>query len=190
MKKFNLSSLTSQYRANLVLSTFKRWLKKKDKILDVGSGTGVITNMLKNQLGIEITASDIKNYLLYDLPFIKIKKGNLPFPNHSFDAVLLIDVLHHIDKQEQIDLLAESLRVGNLVLIFEAQPTLFGKIADIILNKLHYGDLYAPLTFRDANEWTRLFKKLSTKWEFIKLDRPFWYPFSHIAFKVNKKKKR
>lgn len=187
MKKFNLSSITSQYRANLVINTFKHWLKSGEKTIDVGCGTGVITNLLNKQLGVKVIACDIKNYLLYDIPFIQIKDSKLPFTSHSYRAVLLIDVLHHIDKLEQEHLLAESLRVGKQVLIFEAQPTLFGKIADIILNKLHYGDLNAPLTFRSAAEWKQVFKKLSAKYEFIKLNKPFWYPFSHIAFRISKK---
>src|SRR3989344_1345114 len=186
MKKFNLSSITSRYRANLVLNIFERWFKKGDKILDVGSGTGVIAYMLKSQLEIEIIVCDVKNYLLYDVPFVKIKNDKLPFRNNTFSIVLLIDVLHHIDKLKQEQLIIECLRVAKSIFIFESEPTFSGKVADIILNKLHYSDLNTPLTFRKTHEWKQLLKKLHLKYDYIKLDKPLWYPFSHIAFKVSK----
>ncbi len=185
MKKFNLSNITSRYRANLVLNIFERWFKKEDKVLDVGSGTGVIAYMLSNQLGITITTCDVKNYLHYKLPFIRLNGDKLPFLNKTFSVILLIDVLHHIDKLKQEQLIIESLRVAKSIFIFESEPTISGKIADIILNRFHYKDLNVPLTFRSTSEWKLLFKKLLTKYDYIKLDKPLWYPFSHIAFKVS-----
>lgn len=188
MSKFNLSSITSRYRANLVLSTYKRWFKGNEKVIDVGCGTGVVTYLLKQKLGLKIIGCDIKNYLIYDIPFVRIKNDKLPFPNHSYEVILLIDVLHHVDKLKQGHIISESLRVAKNVFIFEFGPTFSGKIADIILNKLHYGDLNVPLTFRDAKEWKQLFKNLSANYDFIKLNKPFWYPFAHIAFRVSKNK--
>lgn len=189
MSKFNLSSITSRYRANLVLSTYKHWFKGNEKVIDVGCGTGVVTHLMKKELGLKIIGCDIKNYLIYDIPFVKIKNNKLPFPNKSYDVILLIDVLHHIDKPKQGSIISESLRVAKNVFIFEFEPTFSGKVADIILNKLHYGDLNTPLTFRGAKEWKQLFKNLSANYDFIKLKKPFWYPFSHIAFRVRKNNK-
>ena len=189
MKKFNLSSITSKYRANLVISTYKRWFKGNEKVIDVGCGTGVVTYLLKKELGLNIIGCDVKNYLIYDIPFVRIKNEKLPFPNHSYDVVLLIDVLHHVDKSKQEHMVNESLRVAKNVFIFEFEPTFSGKIADIILNKLHYGNLNTPLTFRNAKDWKKVFKNLSANSNFIKLNKPFWYPFSHIAFKVSKNNK-
>lgn len=186
MKMFNLSSITSRYRANLVINIFERWFKRGGKVLDVGSGTGVIAYMLKKRLGITIMTSDVKNYLLYDVPFVEIKNDKLPFQNNTFSVVLLIDVLHHIGKLNQEQLIIESLRVAKTVFIFESEPTFSGKVTDIILNKFHYGDLSTPLTFRNTHEWKQLLKRLHLKYDYIKLDKPLWYPFSHIAFKVSK----
>lgn len=186
MKKFNLSSITSKYRANLVLNIFQRWFNKRDKVLDVGSGTGVIAYMLKSHLGVTMMASDVKNYLQYDIPFVKIKNDKLPFRNNTFSVVLLIDVLHHIDKLKQEQLIIESIRVAKNIFIFESEPTFRGKLADIILNKFHYGDLNTPLTFRNTHQWKQLLKRLHLKYDYIKLDQPLWYPFSHIAFKISK----
>ena len=187
MKKFNISSFTTPYRAQLILSAYKKWFKKDGKALDVGCGTGIVANILKRELGIKITGCDIKNYLVYNIPFVKINGDKLPFPKHSFDVVLFNDVLHHIDKSKQEQVLNEALRVGKNVFIFEIEPSISGKIFDIILNKFHYGDLAVPLAFRNTTEWKQMFKTISANSEYIKLKRPFWYPFTHLVFKVTKK---
>lgn len=188
MKKFNISSFTTPYRAKLISSTYKNWFKSNGKVLDVGSGTGIVAKLLKEELGLKITCADVKNYLVYDIPFVKIKDEKLPFPKGSFDVVLFNDVLHHIDKAKQEQVISEALRVGKNVFIFEIEPSLSGKIFDIVLNKFHYGDLAVPLSFRYPKEWKQLFKKLSADYDYIKLKRPFWYPFTHIVFRVSKNK--
>lgn len=188
MKKFNISIITTPYRAKIILSIYKSWFKRNGKALDVGCGTGIVANILKKELGLKITGCDVKNYLICDIPFVKIKNDKLPFPNLSFDVVLFNDVLHHIDKPKQEEVISEALRVGKNVFIFEYEAGKGGKILDIVLNKFHYDDLNTPLAFRDANEWKQLFKKLSANYDYIKLKKPFWYPFTHIAFRVSKNK--
>ena len=190
MKKFNISSITSPYRANLIIKTYRSWFKRDGKVLDVGCGTGIVANLLKKELGLKITGCDVKNYLVHNIPFVKIKGDRLPFSRRSFDVVLFNDVLHHIDKSKQEQVISESLRVGKNVFIFEIEPSLSGKIFDIVLNKLHYGDLTVPLSFRYPKEWKQLFKKLSANCDYIKLKRPFWYPFTHIVFRVSKNNNR
>lgn len=182
-----LLEITGQYRYKLIISAYKDWIKPGDNILDVGCGTGIITKLLMKYFSINIICCDIQNYLIYDIPFIKIKAGKLPFKDRSFDTILLNDVLHHIDKSKQIELLTEAIRVAKKLLIFEAEPTFMGKVADIILNKYHYESLKVPLSFRTKAEWQRIFKTVSLTSKAVKLKKPFWYPFSHIAFLVTKR---
>lgn len=176
---------TTGYRYKLITSVYKKWIKDGNTILDIGCGTGIITKLLIDEYNVHITGCDIKNYLLYDIPFLKIKGERLPVKDHTFNMVLLNDVLHHIDKLKQKEILIEAIRVADKVLIFEAEPTLLGKLADIVLNRYHYGSLATPLSFRTKAEWQKLFKSLSLKSQGVKLKRPFWYPFSHIAFMVS-----
>ena len=190
MKKFNISAFASPYRAKLIVSIYEKWFKRNGKVLDVGCGTGIVANLLKEDLGLKITGCDVKNYLVYDIPFVKIKGDKLPFRKRSFDVVLFNDVLHHIDKPKQEQVLNEALRVGKDVFIFEYEPGVGGKILDIVLNRFHYDNLPVPLTFRYAHEWKQLFKKLSANYDSIRLKKPFWYPFTHIVFRVSKNKMR
>lgn len=135
----------------------------------------------------EIIGCDIKNYLVCKIPFVQIVGDKLPFSKQSFDVVLFNDVLHHIEKEKQVHVLKEALRVGKNVFIFEIEPSLSGDIFDVVLNKLHYDEIATPLSFRYAKEWKELFKELSADCDYIKLKRPFWYPFTHLAFKITRK---
>lgn len=183
----NISKITGGFRTKLIISVYKNWLKPHEKVLDVGCGTGIVSKILQDKLDVLVTGSDVKNYLIFDLPFIKIKNNSIPVENNSYNAVLLNDVLHHINAKHHTDILKEGVRIAEKVLIFEFEPTLTGKLADIIVNKFHYGDLSAPLALRTKNEWQNLFKSLGLKSKAVELKKPFLYPFAHIAFLVTKK---
>lgn len=183
----DLTRLTASYRCKLVIKALNNWVKHGENVLDVGCGNGIITKLLMRRLGIRIVGCDVKNYLTEnDISFVRIRNHKLPFHANQFNTILLLDVLHHASFREQINLIQESLRVANKVIIFEARPTIMGKITDIILNKYHYGSLDVPLTFRNYQEWKSLFRQLSLKYQIVVLDRPFWYPFSHIAILLQK----
>lgn len=187
----NISQFTSPFRSKLVVKHFKGWIKKNQKILDIGCGTGITTKVIIENFKVSITGCDVENYLVFDIPFYKIsKKGKLPFKNKSFDLAMLNDVLHHVDKPYQTYIIKEALRVAKKVLIFEAEPTISAKIFDSILNKLHYSSLDTPLTFRSNIQWQQLFNSIELKYNIKRVERPFWYPFSHIAMMIKKQDKK
>src|SRR5438105_4931767 len=137
----NIYQVTSSYRTRLIISAYKKWLKPGERIIDIGCGTGVVTKILQEYFSANIIGCDIKNYLIYKIPFLKIKDNKIPSKNKYYDVATLNDVLHHIKKEFQIEVIKEAARVSKMMLIFEFEPTIVGKLADIILNKLHYGDL-------------------------------------------------
>lgn len=168
-------------------TAYDKWLKENERVLDIGCGRGTITKLLRHHYSLQLQACDIKNYLIYnDIPFKKMASDKLPKFKRKFDTALLNDVLHHIPKENQENLIKDALRVAKKVLIFEMKPSLVAKISDATLNKFHYGDLSTPLSFRDLSEWKSLFKKLHVKLEVKVMRKPFWYPFSHIAFLIQK----
>lgn len=181
----SFSQLTSPFRSKLIVKHFREWIKNNQKILDIGCGTGITTKVVIENFKISVTGCDVVNDLVFDIPFYRISKNDrLPFKNKSFDLAMLNDVLHHVDKSHQTHIIKEALRVAGKVLIFEAEPTLSAKIFDTILNKLHYSSLNTPLTFRSASAWQELFSSMKLKYIIKKVERPFWYPFSHIAMRL------
>lgn len=184
----NLLQRTSAYRFLLMVKAYDRWLKKNEKVLDIGCGKGTITKFLIDRYSLHLQACDINNYLIdKKISFKKMVGGKLPKFKQKFDAALLNDVLHHISKDKQASIIKDSLKVASKILIFEMKPTLLAKIFDFLLNKFHYGDLETPLSFRTVSDWKRLFKKFNIKSKLVIINRPFWYPFSHIAFMIEKK---
>ena len=191
MNILQVAQFTSPFRSKLIIKSFKGWIKKRDNILDIGCGTGITSIMIKKSFRSTIIGCDIVNYLTVDLPFHKIpRQGKLPFKDKSFDKAILNDVLHHTSKSYQINIIKEGLRVSRQLLIFEVEPTFFGKVFDIILNNLHYHGLETPLTFRDSEEWANLFEKMEYIYSIKSVKAPFWYPFSHIAMLVQNRQNK
>lgn len=181
----SVSQVTSPFRSKLVVKYFKPWIKRNQKVLDIGSGTGITSKVVAESFKVAVTGCDVKDYLIYDMPFYPIPKtGKLPFHKKEFDLAMLNDVLHHVDKQYQVQIIKEALRVAKKVLIFEAEPTISAKVFDTVLNKFHYSSLYAPLSFRSGSDWQKLFSSMKLKYIIKQVERPFWYPFSHIAIMI------
>ncbi len=86
------------------------------RVLDVGCGDGTIDMLISRQRpDITVTGLDV---LARPNAKIKVEKFdglNLPYPDQSFDVVMLVDVLHHAMAPRA--LLGEAARVGKELLI-------------------------------------------------------------------------
>lgn len=184
--------LTTGIRSKLIIKIYKKWLKKNEKVLDIGCGDGILSSIIIKNTNINLTGCDVSNYLKIKIPFVMMKDTEkLPFKDKSFDTVMLNDVLHHISFINQENILKESVRVAEKIMIFEVEPTLIGKLSDFMINKFHSIGMPVPLTFRNKTDWQKLFEKLNVKTHYIKPGRPFLYPFKHQAFlltSINEKK--
>lgn len=184
----SLTEKTSKYRFKLIRKAYKTWLKQGENCLDIGCGDGIISDNLIHYYKVKITGCDVLSYLVKKIPFVYMKKKDeLPFKKNEYDCSMLNDVLHHMEKRDQIKIIKEALRVSKRVLIFEDKPTLTGKVADIIANLIHNHNMKVPLTFRNISEWEKIFISLNANYQTIVLPKPFLYPFSHIAFCLNGK---
>ena len=67
-----------------------------DKILDVGCGTGFVSQLYPN---FDITGIDISDGMLERNPYtwLKASAESIPFPDNHFDFVVCRSLLHHLD---------------------------------------------------------------------------------------------
>jgi ubiquinone/menaquinone biosynthesis C-methylase UbiE len=94
-------------QANLQFLQETNLLKKSDKILEIGCGTGSLVNELKTK-GFDIAGTDISQeaiaYGLKKYGDIKLSvqpAEQLPFPDGSFNVVLSFDLFEHIARVDK-----------------------------------------------------------------------------------------
>jgi ubiquinone/menaquinone biosynthesis C-methylase UbiE len=103
-------------------------------VLDVGAGSGTFTNILSDR-GFEVTSTDVTEDALEVLrarasgTVERADATSLPFAASSFDAVILGEVLEHVENEEAA--LAEMARVlrpdGVLALTVPRNPAWFSR---------------------------------------------------------------
>jgi len=164
-----------------------------DKILDVGCGDGMLASELKKTISIEITGLETVKQPKNFIPITLFDGKTIPFPDNSFDKVLLIDVLHH--SRDYLRLLKECGRVGKKVIIkdhtyFEPIGLFFLYLSDYISNKPKGVDL--PMNFIRRNKWGELIAEAG-----LLIDHSAWNwkqkkgfdPVRHIFLEVSKPNK-
>lgn len=111
---------------------FKKFLdllemKKGDRVLDVGCGTGIFLARIAQTYQADCTGVDIsrksittaKRWKSPQLHFKVAEATQLPFKNESFDYVLSFDALEHIrDQSKALSEMVRALKPGGSLLIY------------------------------------------------------------------------
>jgi SAM-dependent methyltransferase len=79
---------------------------QRARVLDVGSGTGYLQDVVENYVGLDISPTASR---YYHKPFVQASATEMPFPDNEFDAAWSIWVLEHVPQPERA--LAEIRRV-------------------------------------------------------------------------------
>lgn len=100
-----------------------------DTVLDVGCGTGLLSAYLREMYKVVPTGIDVEDIRKADIAFTEFDGTSIPFPDNSFDHVVLSEVLHH--SRDPVRLIAECDRVARRrIMVFEDMPEgLVGKLA-------------------------------------------------------------
>jgi SAM-dependent methyltransferase len=132
-------------------------------VLDIGCGDGLITHFINEiRPDINLHGLDIQER---DLTYISVERFDgetIPYDNASFDGVMLVDVLHHI--QDPMALLREATRVARKTILIK-DHTLDGLLAGPTLRAMdwvgnaRYG-VSLPYNYWSKWKWLQAFHAL------------------------------
>ncbi|MCX6343491.1 MAG: class I SAM-dependent methyltransferase [Armatimonadetes bacterium] len=153
------------------------------RILDVGCGDGTIDILLLAQRpDIEITGVDIFVRPNSRIPTVEFDGTNLPFEDNSFDCVMMVDVLHHVD--DCLPLLRECARVAKKMVIkdhiannvFDFQML---KLMDWVGNRSH--GVVLPYKYLSSDGWDSVYGGSGFQRESTIASLPIYpFPFSAL----------
>lgn len=142
------------------------YLERSDRlVLDVGAGEGYVAELLASE-GHKVELVDVEPLGRTELPYRVYDGRTLPYEEGTFDAALLVYVLHHSREPEQ--LLREALRVSDRAIIVESVYVhpwehRFLRWADRWANRLRSDgrtrDQETDLQHRTDEEWRTLFRR-------------------------------
>ena len=133
-------------------------------VLDVGCGDGLLTRQIgENRADIELSGVDVLVRTNTHVPVQAFDGQTLPYTDGFFDAVLLVDVVHHAD--DPVMLLREAARVARSTVLLK-DHTLLGLFARPTLafmdrtSNLRHG-VHSPCHYFTLDQWTAAFSELS-----------------------------
>lgn len=133
------------------------------RVLDVGCGSGTLAcAIMARRPDVRIEGIDVLVRPGTDIPVTEYDGKHIPFADKSFDACLLVDVLHHVDAPDAV--LAEVARVcaGPIVIKdhfrngFAAGATL--RFMDWFGNASH--GVRLPYNYLSRDEWQAIWSRL------------------------------
>ena len=143
----------SRKRVDDILRKILPYLRKKDRILDIGSGFGLVSHELLRR-GFTVYPLDIQDRSLFSDVHTHVYDGKkLPFPNNKFDVALLITVLHHVPQPEV--LLKDVTRVVKRIILMEdVYESDYGRYATYIMDSVVNAEFFNhPHSNKSDREW-------------------------------------
>lgn len=108
-------------RSERVVTRIWPYIKNSNKIIDIGSGTGDVADLIKKR-GKNITPVDVADFHGPRLIKTVIYDGKtLPFKDKSFDTALLLMVMHHTPNPKIV--FKEAARVAKEIVVIETSYT-------------------------------------------------------------------
>lgn|SRR3989338_401956 len=129
-------------------------------VLDVGGGTGKIMSWIKPQVKrtvvLDPSPGMIEQCKKRDMECVLGKAEEIPFPNATFDLVMMNDVFHHLgDKEASIREISRILAPSSSVVIEEFDPKTLRGCGVVLLEKF----LRLGSTFYTPKEFEALWQK-------------------------------
>lgn len=178
-------------RANQLTPKMFPFITSKDTILDIGSGTGVISKTIQIKKGITPTLVDVQFNSMCDLYPVVIYDGKtLPFAENTFKKSLLITVLHHCADSSRV--LDEAARVTEkqIIVVEDLFDDLLSRVITFVGDCLVNWEIHSPFTNNSKQNWIKIFEDKNFKvvhTSELKL-KCIGFPFKLGIFVLEKKK--
>ena len=143
------------------------------RVLDVGCGDGLLAHLIaKERPDIEIRGIEVLVRSNTHIPVTAFDGKVIPYDDASFDVVMLVDVLHHMN--DPMVLLREAARVARLALVIKdhtsdglfAKPTL--RLMDWVGNA--HQSVALPYSYWSRRAWLEAFDTLDLRIDVWKTD--------------------
>lgn len=147
-------------RAEYFTSLFADHLEPASRVLDIGGGWGFYAAPLEKR-GHDLTVLDVVKPGFQRAPVIIYDGGKMPFEDKSFDASILVTMLHHTP--DPVSILKEALRVTRkkIIVIEDVYNHSIGKFWTILRDQFYNVEYFGhPCQFKRSCEWVDLFKGL------------------------------
>ena len=162
-----MESVNNQLRTRAVINAILPFIGEDSaKLIDIGAGSCHISKTLSSKYGFDVTAIDVVDHNITDLPLKLYDGSKLPYDDNSFDAGLLVFVLHHA--MDTSNLIKEAGRVCKKLIVVEDIPgnsleRQAWKRLDYLFNHARHSDIEVAHEAKSAGEWKALFKQLGYK---------------------------
>lgn len=135
-------------RADRIAAWLRGVIPDGASVLDLGAGLGQVGHALR-QAGHSVVTADRRWRCLDPGAHVLADGAALPFPDRSFDVVLIAFVLHHVPRRHHDAILAEARRVARsrLVVLEDTYRTRTGRaythVVDSVMNLEFMGHPHA-----------------------------------------------
>lgn len=123
----------SEARIDQIAEWLRPYVPRGGALVDVGGGTGQLAVGLQEALQAEVTVVDPTLEMLAYIPDNKPVHAvvgsaeAIPFPDNSFDALVVTDAFHHFrDQEAATNEFTRVVKPGGVVLVVEMDPRGFG----------------------------------------------------------------
>jgi SAM-dependent methyltransferase len=152
-------------RTRVLSGAIAELLPENARVLDIGCGDGLVAHsILQRRKDVTIEGIDVLVRPKPHIPVTHFDGSHIPSAAATFDAAILIDVLHHTDDPSV--LLREAARVSRMVIIkdhrrdgFLAGPTL--RFMDSVGNARH--GVSIPANYWAESRWRETFADLKVE---------------------------
>jgi 2-polyprenyl-3-methyl-5-hydroxy-6-metoxy-1,4-benzoquinol methylase len=137
------------------------WLKINQKVLDVGSGYGMVAQLLQ-QMSIQVDCLDIADSAVEGCPRPMIFDGyNIPEKISGYDYALLLTVLHHSGEPERLLNACSCISKGVIVIEDVYSNNLQRRLTHFFDSLLNWEFKDHPHSNKTHQEWLKTFRELN-----------------------------